>query len=181
MNAYNILTGTGTLYIAPTGTAFPAVDAAPASPWRSVGETQDGVEIEIEEDYEEISTDQRTGNVAVVRTKEVVTISCKLVEATLENLADVLGVDVTAGTGEKSMPLYRGGTVTEWAAVYRGKSPYADANGQWQFPRGYFSIEGPLAHKKDEPVMYEIKFHLLEDLSAASTAERHGKWVAETS
>lgn len=185
MDAYSILFGTGSLYVAPTGSTFPAVDSAPASPWVSLGETSDGVEIEIEEDIEEFGTDQRTGAVAAARTSEKLTISTKLVEANLENLAAVLGVTVTdtapgSGTiGTRAMPLYRGGKIAEFAAVYRGKSPYGDWNEQFEFPRGYFTVEGPLAYKKDEPVTYEIKFHLLEDLNASTASARYGRRVAQ--
>lgn len=185
MDAYSILYGTGSLYVAPVGTSFPAVNATPGASWTSLGETIDGVEIEIEEDVEEFTTDQRTGPVAATRTSEKISISCKLAEASLENLAAVLGVTVTdtapgSGTiGTRSMPLYRGGTMQEFAALYRGKSPYGNYNEQYEFPRGYFTIDGPLAHKKDEPVTYEVKFHLLEDLNAASASARYGRRVAQ--
>src|SRR3990167_8993541 len=126
MDVYSLLTGVGLLYIAPVGTAFPALTAAPASPWRALGETQDGVDVNSDDKVELIRTDQRTGPVKATRTDETVVVKTKLAEATLENLADAMGVTLTdtppasSVIGTRSIPMHRGADVDEFAFLFRG-------------------------------------------------------------
>src|SRR5690349_18851993 len=140
MDAYSILTGVGTIYVAAAGTAMPAVNAAPSGSWRTLGETQDGVDVEPNDKIEKIMTDQRTGPVKAERTEETMIIKTKLAEATLENLADAMGVTLTdtapgSGTiGTREVNLHRGAVVQEFAILFRGKSPYFNGNGQFYIP-----------------------------------------------
>lgn len=186
MDAYSILTGVGTMYLAPVGTAFPDVNVAPDSEdWRSLGETQDGVEVDPSEKIETIKTDQRTGSVKAVRTEEGLTIKTKMAEATLEKLADAIGATVTdtppgVGTiGTREINLYRGATVAEYAVVFRGYSPYYNGPAQYQIPRMYFSKVDALKYEKGKNVAIPITLEALEDLNAASAAERYGKLIAQ--
>ena len=142
----DILVGVGTMYIAPAGTAKPALNAAPSGSWVALGETKDGVKVKKSQKIATFSSDQRTGNMKAVRTEEGVTIETKLIESTLENLADVINNTVTttaAGSGTvgyKSLKLHSGATVTEYALLFRGASPYgAGFVGQFYVPRGFMN------------------------------------------
>jgi len=186
MDALTILTGVGRLYIAPVGTTFTDLDDEPASPWRDLGDTQDGVEASLDDKIEKITTDQRTGNVKATRTEETLMIKTKLAEATLENLADALNANVTdtpagAGTiGTREINLYRGATVEEYAVIFRGSSPYYVGPAQYQVPRMIFGKVDSLKFDKGKNAAIPVTFEALEDLNASSVAERHGKLIAQT-
>ena len=186
MKSEQILVGVGDLYIAPVGTVFPDLTAAPGAPWRYQGETDDGVKVTKTRSIEEHSVDQRTGPVKATVTEEGLTVEVNLAILTLENLADVLGVVVTdtpAGVGvigTREVPLYTGAAVVEFAILFRGSSPYGAAYpAQYQLPRGYFSDDLGLEYKKDGKTLIPVKFMALEDLNAASPAERFGKLIAQ--
>ncbi len=179
MESYELLTGVGTLYIAPVGTAFPTLaTATPAAPWRSLGETQDGVKVTLDQKVEQHRTDQRTGAVKATRSEEDMTLETKLVVGTLENLADVLGntvVDTPAAPGvigTREVPLHRGLTVDEYAFLFRGYSPYGGTYpAQYELPRGYFDDSAELEHTKDGVAVIPVKVVALEDLDAATGSE----------
>lgn len=187
MESYEILTGVGLIYIAPVGESFPDVDEAPAGNWRSLGTTQDGVTVALEQSIEKIRVDQKTGAVKAVRAEEDMIITTKLAEHTLENLADLLGVDVTdtapgASTiGTREVPTYRGGAVDEFAFLFRGESqsPYgASYPSQFEIPRGFFSESTELEFVKDNNAPIPIEVHALVDLSA-SAGDEFGKLIAQ--
>ena len=185
MDQYSILTGVGSIYIAPVGTAFTALTATPSGAWRSLGETQDGVDVEHDEKIERIRTDQRTGAVKATRTEESLMVKTKLAEATLENLADALGVTVTdtaagVGTiGTREIPFYRGAAVEEYAVIIRGYSPYLDGPAQYEIPRGFFGKVDAIKYEKGKNASIPITFESLEDLNAASAEDRFGRLVAK--
>lgn len=177
---YAILVGVGQLYVAPVGTAAPALTVTPSSPWVSLGETDDGVKLSKTRNREAFTSDQRTGKVKVVQTEEGITLETNLHESTLENLASVMGgtVSVTApgsGTiGKKTLKLYGGATVAEYAFLFRGNSPYGNWPGQFYLPRGYMDDDVEMEFKKDEKTLIPVKFEALEDLNASTESDRFG-------
>jgi len=185
MDSYEVLVGVGSVYVAQVGTAFPALTATPSASWRDMGETQDGVTVTPDQTIEEIRTDQRTGAIDAVRTEEFVLVETKLVQHSMENLADSMGVSVidtapgSGAIGTRELPLYRGGWVNKYAMLYRGKSPYGDYPAQFEIPRGYFGGATELPFAKDTNTPVPVEFHALEDLNAASEAERFGRVVAQ--
>ena len=185
VSSYELLTGVGTLYVAPVGTAFPVVNATPAVTWRTLGETSDGVKIVMDQKTERLRTDQRTGAVKAVRTEEDVTIETKLAQSTLENLADLIGNTVTdtppgSGTiGTRAVPIHRGAAVKEFAFLFRGSSPYGDFPAQFELPRGYFDDSVEMESVKDGFTTLPVKFAALEDLNASVEANRYGRLVAQ--
>lgn len=187
IQSYEILTGVGALYVANTGTAFPAVDATPGASWTFLGETVDGVTISYDEDIEEIMVDQETGPVKAIRTSEHLNIETNLAKGTLENLAFVLGNTVTtvaAGTGNigtKEVPSYRGAAVVQKALLFRGSSPYgASFPAQFEVPIGYFGGEVGLEFTKDGVTTVPVAFHALVDPGAATDDEKFGRYIAQS-
>ncbi len=184
---YEILTGVGTLYKAPVGTAFPALTATPAAPWVSLGETDGGVKVTPDQTTKTFSTDQRTGVVKVIRSDETLTVETNLKHSTLENISLLMGPSVTdtpagAGTiGTREVPLHRGAEVAEWALLFRHEygSPYGDYPAQFELPRGFFDGPAGQEFKKDGEVLIPVKFVALEDLNAAQEEDRFGRIVAQ--
>lgn len=183
---YNILVGVGTIYVAPSGEAMPALTASPAGNWVSAGDTDGGVKIRKTQNIEAFGSDQRTGNVKAVRTEEGVEIETDLNEGTLENLANMIGGSVSATAaatgiiGKKVLNLHFGPEVTEYAILFRGKSPYGDFPGQYYVPRGYMSDDEELEFKKDGKTLIPMKFMALEDLNASTANDRFGKIEYQT-
>lgn len=181
MEAYEILTGVGTLYIAPAGEPKPDLDDTPAGNWVSLGETDGGVKLTKTQNIESFSSDQRTGKVKAIRTEEGLTIETNLMQKTLENLAKVISGTVTdnaAGVGQigyRELPLYAGAEVTEWALLFRGNSAYsATFPAQFYVPRGYMDDDVEMEFVKDGKVLIPVKFEALEDLDAANAEDRFG-------
>ena len=129
-------------------------------------------------------TDQRTGAVKAVRSEESVKVKTKLAETTLENLADALGVTVDdtapgVGTiGTRKVNLYRGASVTEYALLFEGYSPYLNGPAYYYVPRGFFDVDA-LKYDKAKNAPIGITFEALEDLSASTPEERFGYLIAK--
>jgi hypothetical protein len=179
---YTILVGTGTLYIGAAELAAPAtVETTPGAGWTSLGETDGGVKITKVQNIETFTTDQRTGNVKAVRTEEGLIVETNLTEATLENLANVINGTITdtapgAGTiGTRALKLYKGADVSTYALLFRGTSPYGDAYaGQFYIPRGFCNDDVEMEFTKDGMTLIPFKFEALENLNAATAADRFG-------
>jgi hypothetical protein len=178
---YEVLVGVGSLYIAPAGTAAPAVNAAPSGSWIELGETDGGVKVIKTQSIEKFTSDQRTGNDKAVRTEEGVSIETNLREITLESLANVINGSVTdtapgSGTiGIRTLPMRKGATVEEFALLFRGDSPYGAYPGQYYVPRGFFNDDVELEFQKDGQTLIPVKFEALEYDAASSESERFGK------
>jgi hypothetical protein len=186
MDAYSILVGPGTLYIGAASLAAPAtVATTPGAGWTSLGETDGGVKITKTQNIEAFTTDQRTGKVKAVRTEEGLTIETNLTEATLENLANVIGGTVTdtppgaAKIGTRALKLHAGATVTVYALLFRGKSAYGNYNSQYYVPRGYMDDDVESEFTKDGMTLIPVKFEALEDLNASTEADRFGVLTAQ--
>jgi len=182
---YEILTGVGTLYVAPVGTAFPLLTAVPGASWTDLGETEGGVTVSLEQTTVRLRTDQRTGPVKAIRTEENLMIGTSLAESTLENLAKLHGGTVTdtppgVGTiGTREVPLHRGFGVDQWAILFRGTSAYGDYPAQYEVPRGYFDGPIALAHVKGDKAVMAAQFVALEDPYAAADGDKFGRLVME--
>lgn len=187
LSAYEVITGVGTLYSAPVGEAFPTVGTTPAGNWVTLGETSGGVKVTFSQKTDIHRTDQRTGPVKATRSEEGILVETKLTQATLENLAKLMGLTVTdtpagSGTiGTREMGLHRGATVTEYALLFRGstQSPYGAYPAQYELPRGIFDDAVVAEYTVDKPVLFDVKFVALESLTASTEAERFGKLIVQ--
>jgi hypothetical protein len=92
VTATNLIQGPATLYRAPFGTAEPAtISTAPGAGWVDVGGTKDGLELEFENEFAELTVDQLIDVVDRRRTSRKVSAKTSLAEATLANLAAAIG------------------------------------------------------------------------------------------
>jgi len=184
---YSVLVGVGSLYVAPVGSTFPDVDATPTDPWNSMGQTDGGITVTLEQTLDQHRSDQNTGPVKVTRSEENMVIEANLLEATLENLARVLTEEVAdtppgAGTiGTRALNLYRGFGVKTMALLFRGEyqSPYGNWPAQWEVPYGYFDGAVEIGYSKTDHIVFLARFVALVDPNAASPAERFGKLIVQ--
>ncbi|MFZ5749101.1 MAG: hypothetical protein ACOY45_15760 [Pseudomonadota bacterium] len=193
MEPYEIIGAPFTLWLAPVGTAFPLIDAAPGGAWKLVGSngdenyTEDGVTIQHSQTINKVRTAGSVGARKALRDSEDMMVSLTLLDMTLEQYALALNgneVETTAagiGTaGYKTLGLSRGEEVTTYALLVRGPSPYAPGmNAQFEVPRCYESGSPQPVFRKGQPAGLALQFDALEDPDAASADERFGRLIAQ--
>lgn len=192
MEPFEIIGAPLTLYLAPVGTAYPALDEAPGAGWTKVGTNgdrnygDDGVTVAHSQSLEQARPAGATGPVKAWRTEEDMVISVTLWDLTLEQYAIALNdaeIDTVAagvGTiGTKTIGLSQGQEVATYALLARGVSPYGDFPAQYEVPRVYQSGNPEPAYVKGQPAGLALEFTALEDLEAESDAERFGRLVMQ--
>lgn len=193
MEPYEIIGAPFTLWVAPTGTAFPAINAAPAGDWTKIGTngdrnySEDGVTVAHSQSLDYARPAGATGPVKAFRTEEDLRISLTLWDITLEQYAYAMNgntVTTTAagvGTaGKKKLGIYRGSQVREFALLLRGISAYdPDFNAQYEVPRAVDAGSPEVQFTKGVPAGLAIEFMAMEDLDAATEAERFGRLIQQ--
>ncbi len=190
---YEIIAAPFTVWAAPVGTAFPAVNAAPAVAWIKIGTAgdlnydEDGVTVAHSQAMEIFRSLGDSGPRKVFRTEEDLKISLMLTDVTLENYKHAMNgnavTDVAAGAGTAGyrwIGLSRGFSVDTVALLVRGPSPYMDAgNMQYQVPRAAQSGNPEIVWRKDKPAGLQLQWTALVDPGAATELERFGRLVAQ--
>lgn len=193
MEPYEIIGAPFTLWVAETGTAFPAIDAAPGVGWTKIGTngdrnySEEGVTVAHSQSLNYARPAGATGPVKAFRTEEDLRISLTLWDLTLEQYANAMNgnpVETTAagvGTaGFKEMGIYRGSQVREFALLLRGLSAYDPAfNAQYEVPRAVDAGSPEVQFSKGVPAGLAIEFMAMEDLNAATEAERFGRLIQQ--
>lgn len=193
MEPYEIVAGPLELWLAPVGTTFPDIDAAPAGDWALIGtsgkenHSGDGVTITHSQTIEQARPGGTTGPVKAWRTEESLMIALVLWDMTVEQYRTALnGVSVAteaAGVGSagtKTIGLSQGHEVTCYALLARGVSPYGSGfNAQYEVPRCYQSGSPAPVFRKGTPAALSLQFEALEDPNATSDSERFGRLVAQ--
>lgn len=191
---YEIVGQPLSLYLAPVGTAFPLVDAAPSGSWALIGtsgkrsQDESGVSVAHNQSISKVRPGGALGPVKAFRSEEDLMFKLTIWDITLEQVKIALNANslttVAAGVGTagyKKMGLSRGMSVTEYALLARGVSPYGDAmTAQYQVPRCYMSNSPTVVFKKAVPAGVEMEFTALEDLTAATEDVRFGSMVFQT-
>lgn len=180
---FEIIAGPINAYIAPVGTAFPLVSAAPAAAWILLGTngdkniTEDGLTIRHPRNIEVFRALGTTGPRKTFPTDEDLEIEFVLADLTAEAYDKALGspataagnvVTTAAGTGtpgHHSRSLLRGFTIDTVALLVRcGMSPYGDAfNSQWEIPMAQQNSEPELVFVKGVPVGLQYMYRALQD------------------
>lgn len=192
---YEIIAGPMTIWTGPVGETFPDVDTTPAGNWDKLGTSgdrnynEDGVSVNNPQTVGLIRMLGGTGPVKASRSEEDLIITVTLHDLTLEewsiamNANAVVDTPAASGTpGFRTMGLYKGVNVTQYALLVRGKSPYDDVNWDMQFEVPVVVVTGspnPIWKKGDEPAGLEMEFTAIEDWDASSEDERFGRLIAQ--
>ena len=182
------------MYIAPVGTAFPAVDEAPTAPWALVGTSgtldqfPEGVTLEQPQSTNVFRSAGSTGARKIFRTEEDLKLRLTLADLTLEQYAHALNnntVSTTAASagvpGTKKIGLSRNHTVATHALLLRGPSPYmADGVMQYEVPRAAQTGSPSTVFKNGDAAGLALEFSALVDETAVNPSERFGRIVAQT-
>jgi hypothetical protein len=193
MEPYEIIGAPFTLWVADTGTAFPLIDAAPGAGWTKVGTngdrnySEEGVTVAHPQSLNYVRPAGATGPVKAFRTEEDLRISLTLWDITLEQYAFAMNRNAVtttaagAGTaGFKKLGTYRGTQVNEMALLLRGISAYDAAMiAQYEVPRAVDAGSPQIRFSKGVPAGIALEFMAMEDLAAASEAERFGRLIQQ--
>lgn len=194
MSPYEIMGVPFTLYVAPVGTAFPLLGAAPSGDWLKIGTSGDrnysdeGVTVAHSQAFNSVRGAGATGPQKAWRTEEDMVVSLTLWDMTLEQYAIAMNsnpVETTAAgvgaVGFKTLKLYQGVEVETMALLIRGDaSAYGESwKSQYQVPVCYQSGNPEPVFTKGDPAGLAIEFTVLEDPDAATPDARFGSLVMQ--
>jgi len=178
----DVLIGTGVLYVANVGTAFPEEDTTTATEWAEisnswsdVGYSEDGWTLEYDKSFEDIMVAEEIDPIKSVKTAQEIRITGTLAQASLSNLQtafgggtlteddsayssgyDTLVPPATTGYGEKSLLL-----ITE--------GPSGNIR-HFQIPRAVNVGAFSMAHQKaPQKVLIAVEFKILVPSSTAQS------------
>jgi hypothetical protein len=199
-NVDNIIQGAAEVYLHATSkTALGAPTAAQSQKaalngFVSVGYTSEGLDITFEPDYLDVEVDTLLDSAALFKTKQRVTIATSFTEATLENLAFVLGQKAStvsgtiAASGDIKSITIDGGALgsapEERAFMAVGPAPrdLGTTKGAGELtervyyaPRVISVEQVGVAVKRNEATMFPVTFRCLPD--SASTGSEYGKVI----
>ncbi len=153
--------------------------SANATNWRNVGYTNNGLELQFQPDFGEVTVDQLLDVAKMYKQGMQVTLNTSLAEATLENLLLAIarpatdrytGTSVTTSTAySKAFP---GGDVVNLSAGELGESPYekglvavgASTTGNERVYAAYRALSMDsvtVSAKREEASMFDVSFRLL--------------------
>jgi hypothetical protein len=198
-NVDNIIQGAAEIYLGAAKLAVPAVGTGVSQKtsvagFSSVGYTSEGLDITFEPDYLDVEVDTLLDSAALFKTKQKVTIATSFTEATLANLAFVLGQKAStvtavgaAAAGDYTQIVIDGGALgsapEERSLLAVGPAPRDVgatvasnlAERIYYAPR-VISVESvAVAVKRNEATMFPVTFRCLPD--SASTGSEYGKVV----
>lgn len=189
MTPFEIIGAPLTLWVAPVGTVFPLINAAPAVAWIRLGTNGDrnyengGVTVTHGKTYNKVRTAGASGPVKAFLDEEDLMFGVTLLDVTLEQYAYALNgntittvAPATGVQGTKRIGLSEDvGVTREFALLARGLSPYNEAlSMQYEIPRCYQSGAPSPVFRKGVPAGLSLQFEALENLSAATPQERFG-------
>lgn len=162
-----------TVYLAPVGTAFPAIDDEEAAfvTWEKLGQQgsknvgEDGVNVEHGETTEDFTPAGSTMPIKRFRTAESFLISLELVDISPETYAKVMNNATVTQTpqgvgvaGESEFSLFRGDQVEAFAVLARGPSSVAEGGYfHYEFSRAFVSVNGTVTWNKGTPARLPIE------------------------
>lgn len=183
---YEVLAGPFTVYVAPSGTAFPDVDTTPDVNWTKLGTTGDhnyeesGVTVALAPGYSEFTPAGSTAPTKAWRVSESLKVSFNLVDMKPAQFAKLLNnatsSDLT-GPARSEVALLQGHEVYLYALVCRktGSTSGDALNTQFQVPLVYNAGQPSIVGKKGEPMALAVEFTALKDSTLG-----FGKYVAQT-
>lgn len=176
-------------WLAPVGTAAPAVDALESAfdaAWVEIGtngidnQGANGVTVTLGRTMNHFTPAGSTLPVKSWTTDEGITVGGSVVDLTVEQFglilddAAVATVGAASGhAGEKSITLVRGVAVHYYALLVRGLSPYDDGTGltaQYEFSRVYQDAQQQPQHLKGTPAELAWEFTICGDVNGHDPA-----------
>ena len=148
-----VLIGTGTLYLAPTGTAFPAdPTAAPAVAWVDVGYSDEGWSFNVDRNVEDVNVAEELDPIDVLQTSREIHVVGASAQASLENIKTAMGGGtISTVVGPPAYKRLVAGTADQLernALLLRVKAPGTNKNRDIQIPTIVSVAAIELGHRK---------------------------------
>ena len=167
---FEIVIGHPQVYLAPSATAYPDVDSAPAAAWVLLGggnlkQNDDGVTITHTHDIVSFTPGGKTLPTKRSRVSEEITIAATIMDLTLEAYTYAINaVGPATGTSPaiKSISLVRGVDVATFAMLVRGDSAYGAFASQYQFPAVQQTGSPDVTYQKGEFAGLGLEFMVLD-------------------
>jgi hypothetical protein len=186
MQPFEIVCAPYTLFVAPVGTAPPAIDDEETdfdADWFKLGTSgpqnydDAGVTVNVNETTDSFTGAASTLAIKAWRTAEEITVGANLADLSIEQFAKILddaAIVTTAKAhdvaGHKRISLVRGVQVKEFAVLARGLSPYDEAlNAQYEFTRAYQS-ENQAPQYNKAVAMLAAQFSVLDTINGDDPA-----------
>lgn len=165
------------VYLAPVGTAFPAVSATPAGEWKLIGKYGDknyseaGATVTMSNTFGSFTSAGGVRKRKIWRTEQMWNVAFELADFTPETLATILDNTTVTGSVEKKVSLALGFQVHLFALILRGPSPLTEAKfSQFEVNTCYqVANQAPKLAAKGAPAFLAVEFEAVE-------AEA-GKWI----
>lgn len=130
-NALEVLVGTGTLYVAPLGEAFPTTPAtAVAGNWADIGYSENGWSFAVDRTFEDIEVAEEVDPLRVLKTAQSISMRGVAAQASLEVLQIAFGggtiADDTPSAGFRTYSPPASASFTERAVFLRVDAPPGD-------------------------------------------------------
>jgi hypothetical protein len=183
---YEVMGSPFSIYAGATGTARPAIGAAPSGSWTLVGSNgnrsyaEEGVRVNSPQAFNYFRGLGSAAPLKAFRTEEDVIVQVSLADLTLEELARAFNDNtVTEVAITRTLPLTRGLTVATGAILVRGPSPYMDDGfSQFWLPLVVNVSSPELAMRRDNATIYPLEWRCLW-YPDATTGEELGVYEAE--
>lgn len=169
-NVSEVVSGFGTLYIAPVTVAIPTLTGNPTADFAAFdtpGYTDDGVEIDYTATDKEIRVDEESFPVDVLIDKESASVNVKLAQTSMQNLYYAMtganintALDTVTFGGNAKPNLFRVGFV--------GPSPSTNLTRELLLFRVYPKSAFKLHYKRNDKVMFQVQFTALADSTQAA-------------
>ncbi len=184
-----------TIWIAPVGTAFPAVDVAPGEAWTLLGKhgarsaTSEGVVFVHDRQWASSTPAAETGESIAFIERESLKVQLSVFDLTLEQFQLILGQNAiistaagptTPGTASIGLAL-KAGAASELSVMMRGPSPYDEAlSAQYELPRCCETGSPRVRYTRGKASELAVELRALIDPAATSAETRFGRLVAVT-
>jgi hypothetical protein len=168
-DALEVLVGTGTIYIAPVGEAFPTNPAtAVAGNWEDPGYSTEGWTFAVDRTFEDVLVAEEVDPLRVLKTAQTIEIRGTLAQASLENLEIAFGggaiADDTPSAGFRTYTPPASDSFDEFAVLFRTEAPPGDGTEfrDIQAPRAIATGAVEMQHAKAPQITeVDVAFRLL--------------------
>lgn len=189
MQPFEVVCSPYTLWAAVVGTAFPAINAAPATTWTQIGTSgnKNYVDTGVTVTHSQtVATFTPAGSTTVRkawRTDEGLTVAFELADISpaqyalmLDNIAVVTQAATGGVSGDQHFEVMRGVQVNQYALLVRGISPVNEAySAQYEVPSAFQMGNPAPRYSKQGPATLAIEFHAYE-----LTPNHLATWRAQT-
>lgn len=165
------------IFLAPVGTAFPAVSATPSGEWKVLGKQGDksyseaGATVTMSNTFASFMPAGAVRKRKIWRTEQMWNVAAELADFSLETMATIMDNSTVTGSVEKKLSIALGFQVHLFALTLKGPSPLTEGKkSQFQVATCYqVANQAPKLAAKGGPALLAVEFEAVEG--------ENNKWV----